>query len=269
VLLLPALSSISTRREMHPLMRRLAMQFHVVALDWAGFGTGPRPDMRWTPAALSAFLAHALQAFGVRPYGVVAAGHAATYLLHHAAHHPGFADRLILVAPTWRGPLPTMMGGDRPFFAKLRRLIELPVLGPSLYRLNVSPFVVRRMVSGHVYSDPAWLAGERLRDKRKVMDAAGARFGSVAFVTGGLDRAASRAEILDLAGRAGAPILVVYGTETPRRSLAEMEALGRLPGVETARLARGKLALHEEFPDDVVAAMLPFLTAATRPSPAN
>jgi pimeloyl-ACP methyl ester carboxylesterase len=269
MLLLPALSSISTRREMHPLMRRLATQFRVVALDWPGFGTGPRPDMRWTPAALSAFLAHALQTLGGRPHGVVAAGHAATYLLHHAAHHPGFADRLILVAPTWRGPLPTMTGGDRPLFAKLRRLIEVPVLGPALYRLNVSPFVVRRMVGGHVYSDPAWLAGDRLRDKRKVMDAAGARFASVAFVTGGLDRAASRAELLDLAGRAGAPILLVYGSETPPRSLAEMEALAQLPGVETRRLARGKLAVHEEFPDDVIAAMQPFLTAAIPPSPAS
>jgi pimeloyl-ACP methyl ester carboxylesterase len=143
------------------------------------------------------------------------------------------------------------------------------VLGPALYRLNVSPFVVRRMVGGHVYSDPAWLAGDRLRDKRKVMDAAGARFASVAFVTGGLDRVADRAAFLDLAGRAGAPILLVYGTETPPRSRAEMEALGQLPGVETRRLARGKLAVHEEFPDDVIAVMQPFLDAAPRPSPAN
>ena len=38
-----------------------------------------------------------------------------------------------------------------------------------------------------------------------------------------------------------------------------MEALTRLPGVETARLAGGKLSVHEEFPDDVVAALRPFL----------
>src|SRR5580692_8722139 len=59
LLLLPALSSISTRAEMHPLMERLAAQFRVVALDWPGFGTAPRPDLRWTPDALSAFLDHA------------------------------------------------------------------------------------------------------------------------------------------------------------------------------------------------------------------
>ncbi len=60
LLLLPALSSISTRAEMHPLMQRLAARFRVVALDWPGFGTAPRPALRWTPDALSAFLGHAL-----------------------------------------------------------------------------------------------------------------------------------------------------------------------------------------------------------------
>jgi pimeloyl-ACP methyl ester carboxylesterase len=259
LLLLPALSSISTRAEMHPLMERLAAQFRVVALDWPGFGTAPRPRLRWSPDALSAFLRHALAGLGARPYGVIAAGHGATYVLHHAARHPGFTDRIVLVAPTWRGPLPTMTGGDRPLFAKIRRIIELPGLGHLLYRLNVSSFVVRRMVSGHVYSDPAWLRGERLMDKRNVMDAKGARFASVAFVTGALDRVASRTEFLGLADRAGVPILLVYGGDTPRRSLAEMEALTRLPGVETARLAGGKLSVHEEFPDDVVVALRPFL----------
>jgi len=259
LLLLPALSSISTRAEMHPLMARLKSQFRVVALDWPGFGTAPRPNLRWTPDALSAFLRHALGELGARPHGVIAAGHAATYVLHHAARHAGSTDRIVLVAPTWRGPLPTMAGGDRPLFAKIRSVIALPGLGQFLYRLNVSSFVVRRMVSGHVYSDPAWLRGERLMEKRKVMDAKGARFASVAFVTGGLDRVASRAEFLSLAGRAGVPILLVYGGETPPRSLAEMEALGQLPGIEAARLAGGKLSVHEEFPDDVAAALRPFL----------
>jgi pimeloyl-ACP methyl ester carboxylesterase len=265
LLLLPALSSISTRSEMHPLMQRLAARFRVITLDWPGFGAAPRPDLRWTPDALSAFLDHALGALGARPHGVIAAGHAATYVLHEAARHPGFTDRIALLAPTWRGPLPTMAGGDRALFAHIRRLIELPGLGHVLYRLNVSSFVIRRMVAGHVYSDPAWLNGERLRDKRRVTGGKGARFASVAFVTGALDRVASRAEFLDLAGRAGVPILLTRGNETPRRSMAEMEALAELPGVTAVHLARGKLSVHEEFPDEVAAALQPFLATSAAP----
>jgi len=259
VVLLPALSSISTRAEMHPLMAPLSRRFRALALDWPGFGTAARPPVHWTPDALSAFLRQALQALGERPQAVIAAGHAAAYVLYHAAQLKGATDRLVLLAPTWRGPLPTMAGGQRRYFARIRRLIEVPLIGPPLYRLNVSSFVVRRMVTGHVYSDPAWLTAERMSEKRKVTQAKGARFASVAFVTGGLDRVRSRAEFLQLAANAALPILLVRGEETPARSLAEMEALSELPLVQTARLKRGKLSVYEEFPDEVFAAMEPFL----------
>ena len=43
LLMLPALSSISTRREMAPLQERLASRFRTVAIDWPGFGDLPRP----------------------------------------------------------------------------------------------------------------------------------------------------------------------------------------------------------------------------------
>jgi pimeloyl-ACP methyl ester carboxylesterase len=271
VLLFPALSSISTRGEMRPLMERLASDFRVIAVDWPGFGTRPRPPLHWTPEALSAFLDHAFRALALPPQGaaptprdpprprVVAAGHGAAYILHHAANHPGEIDRIALIAPTWRGPLPTMAGGDRPVFAKIKRAVEVPFIGPLLYRLNVNPFVVRKMLAGHVYSDANWLTAARLAQKRQVVDAPGARFASAAFVTGGLDRVASRDDFLTLARRAALPLSLVYGAETPARSRAEMEALAALPGIRTERLPRGKLSVHEEFPDEVSAAIKPFL----------
>jgi pimeloyl-ACP methyl ester carboxylesterase len=260
VLLLPALSSISTRGEMRPLMERLTSRFRVIVIDWPGFGTRPRPNMRLTPDALSAFLDYIFQNVISHPHGVVAAGHAATYLLHYAAYHAGMIERLALIAPTWRGPLPTMAGGDRSFFSTIRRAVEMPGIGPLLYRLNVNPFVVGKMVAGHVYSDASWLTGQRLAEKHQVIDAPGARFASAAFVTGALDRVTTRTDFLAVAARATAPLLLVYGSETPPRSRAEMDALAELPGIRTERLARGKLSVHEEFPDDVSAAVIPFLS---------
>lgn len=260
VLLLPALSSISTRGEMHPLMERLASQFHTMTIDWPGFGTWSRPEVTWTPDALSSFLCHVLHDIVSGLHAIVAAGHAATYILHHAAHHPETIARAALIAPTWRGPLPTMGGGQRPLFQAIRRAVEMPYVGPLLYRLNVNPFVVRKMVAGHVYSDADWLTGERLAEKRRVIDAPGARFASAAFVTGALDRVTSRAEFLALAARAAVPITIIYGAETPARSRAEIEALAALPGIKTSLLPRGKLSVHEEFPDDVARAVEPFLS---------
>ena len=251
ILLLPALSSISTRREMHPLMQRLAATFHVIAPDWPGFGDQARPAIAWTPDALSAFLDHLVRQKLPSLHGTIAAGHAAAYALHFAAQHDGDLGRLALLAPTWRGPLPTMAGGDRLLFHAIRHAIGLPVLGPLLYRVNVNRFVVRMMVAGHVYSGKGALTGDRLTQKRAVIGAPGARYGSAAFVTGRLDRITSRADFLELARQMGGSLLVIYGAETPFKSRAEMEALAALPGVRSAVTPDGKLGFYEEFPDSL------------------
>ena len=81
VLLLPALSSISTRREMRPLQSRLSGAFRTVTIDWPGFGDLPRPPLDWTPQAYAAFLAFVLETTAPSPHAVIAAGHAATYAL--------------------------------------------------------------------------------------------------------------------------------------------------------------------------------------------
>ena len=259
MLLLPALSSISTRREMHPLMQLLATRAHVIAPDWPGFGDQPRPPVAWTPDALSSFLDQFVHEEVPPLHGTIAAGHAASYTLHLAAQKPGIFGRLVLVAPTWRGPLPTMAGGYRPIFGAIRCTIALPVIGPLLYRLNVNPVVVRMMLAGHVYSNPNTLSNEQRGDKQRVIKASGARFGSAAFVTGGLDRVHSREEFLDLASRAEQSILVTYGAETQAKSRAEMDALAVLPTVQPLVAPCGKLGIHEESAEEICPAIEEFL----------
>src|SRR5215831_8425863 len=100
VLLLPALSSISTRREMGPLQERLS--------------TNPRAHRDWRPKIYSDFLIYLTGSILPPVHAVIAAGHAATFVLLHSCTHPGIFKRLVLIAPTWRGPLPTMMDGQRP-----------------------------------------------------------------------------------------------------------------------------------------------------------
>jgi pimeloyl-ACP methyl ester carboxylesterase len=259
VLLLPALSSISTHHEMDPLAEHLAPRYSTVCGDGPGFGGRARPQVDWTPDAYSAFLAFLLTSVVPHPHAVIAAGHAASYALKYAASAPQATTRLVLIAPTWRGPLPTVLGERRPLLDRLRRLVDLPGIGPLVYRLNVNEFVVRRMGAGHVYTDPAFLTGERLHQKLAVVRAPGARFASARFVTGALDPLEGRDGFLDLGRRARIPILLIYGAETPPRSRAEMEALAANPGIRSITLPRGKLSVHEEFPGAVFEAMDPFL----------
>lgn len=134
VLLLPALSSISTRHEMRPLQERLSSDYRTVSVDWPGFGDEARPAVDWNPAAYAAFLQYILDAVARSPHAVIAAGHAATYALAHACGRPGSFGRLVLMAPTWRGPLRTMMNGRRPFLHRICKLVDLPIVGPLLCR---------------------------------------------------------------------------------------------------------------------------------------
>jgi pimeloyl-ACP methyl ester carboxylesterase len=257
VLLLPALSSISTRHEMGPLQERLSANYHTVAADWPGFGDQPRPPCDWQPVIYASFLTYLIDS--LRPlHAVIAAGHAATFALAHGYGYPQAFGRLVLIAPTWRGPLPTMMNGHRPWFDFMCQLVDLPIIGPLLYRLNVNRLVIRYMAAGHVYTDVRWLQDERLRQKLAVTRSPGARFSSVRFVTGKLDPLATRTEFLDLA-RSPVPALMVYGAQTPSRSRAEMGALASVPSIRSVMLPLGKLSVHEEFPDSVAEAIKPFL----------
>jgi pimeloyl-ACP methyl ester carboxylesterase len=261
--LLPALSSISTREEMRPLQSRLAADFATVAIDWPGFGDEPRPKIAGDPSAYTNFLRHVLAHVALDPLATIAAGHAASYALVAAANIPGSTGRLCLIAPTWRGPLPTMMGARSQLGKRLVQAGDLPVLGQLLYRLNVNRFMVRLMARGHVYSDPAWLAGERLAQKMKVVASPGARYASIRFVSGLLDPMPDRTAFIAMAQRAGAPILVIYGAATPPKSKAEIEALALLPNVRSVVLPSGKLALHEEFADAVAKQVRSFIGEAS------
>ena len=261
VVLLPALSSISTRAEMLPLFDRMSSSFHVATVDWPGFGDRERPCEDWSPEVLTTFLNWFLSEIVLPPHTVVAAGRAATYALHQAVYSRGTIGRLVLISSTWRGPLPTMMGDEGHWFARVRAAINQPVMAPLLYRLNVNRLVISKMARGHVYSDPSWLTGDRLLAKVAAARAKDARYGSARFVTGALDRIGNRTAFLDLAKRANVPILVIYGGDSPPKSRAEMEALADLPNVKMERLPIGKLAIHEELPDIVASTMMPVLNA--------
>lgn len=262
LLLLPAMSTVSTRREMARLARLLGDRWRTIAVDWPGFGDSPRPAIDYTPDLQRGFLAAFVDRFEGRNPAVVAAGHAAGYALDLEGRRPGTFSHLVLIAPTWRGPLPTVMGGKRPIQTRIRRLVQTPVIGELIYRLNVSRPVVRKMYRGHVFADadrvvtPAFLA-----EKMAVTRRPNARFASACFVTGALDPMADRESFLGAARASQAPILVVYGKDTPPRSRAEMAALAELPNVQSHVLERSALGLHEEMPEQLAPLIARFLEA--------
>ncbi len=253
-LLLPALSTISARAEMHGLAEALAGDHRCLVPDWPGFGDRPRPRLPLEPATLHAFL-DALVSALPGPYALgIAAGHAAGYLVAAAARHPGLFGRLVLVAPTWRGPLPTAMPERKALHGRIRRAIETPLLGDALYRLNISPPIIGRMMRAHVYADPERVTPAVVRAKHAVTRQRNGRFGTAAFVTGGLDPVQSREAFLALFQDGLPPVQMLRPERAPPRSGAEMDALAASGRVRPAAVP-GALSAHEEHPDAVAAAI--------------
>lgn len=246
VLCLPAFSTVSTREELRPVALLLAGRgFRCILFDWPGFGGSDRLRLDYGPSLLRAFLATFMAERGPG-LGVIACGHAAGYALELARAQPGVVSALVLVAPTWRGPLPTAMGDHRRgAYGWVRRAIRSPILGELLYRANTSAPVLGMMMRRHVYSDPSTVSPALIEAKWQVARRPGARFGSAAFVTGALDPVADRAAFLALLDPPPAPTMVLRGEATPLRSAAEMDAMAAMPGVQSHRVP-GALSPHEE-----------------------
>jgi pimeloyl-ACP methyl ester carboxylesterase len=254
---------------MRPLMQRLSGSFTTVAIDWPGFGTLPKPYLDWRPAVYEAFLAHVITEVVPDAFGIAAAGHAAGYVIKHFESHDYVARRLVLLSPTWRGPLPTMTGRNSAFFAKIARAFDPPLLGGILYRLNVNRLVIGMMTRGHVYSNPRWLIGGRMEEKLAVTRAPGARHASARFVTGRLDPFDNRQEQMEAARRIAIPTLLMFADTAPPKSRREMQALAALPNVKTVRLTKGKLSFYEEFPEETAAVIGPFLASPASAEPSS
>ena len=263
ILMLPALSTVSTRDELKALANQLTTRRCVIT-DWPGFGDTARQRLDYDRALCRSFLeqlvSHLQGGLGRRSFPVVACGHSAGYAIDLEARQPGTFTHLVLIAPTWRGPLPTMMSGRRPIQGRIRRLIHAPVIGELLYRLNVSRPIVRMMYRRHVFADPAFLTDELLAERMRLTRQPGARFASACFVTGALDPFDERAAFLAAARRVQGPILMLYGPDTPPKSRAEMQALADLPGVASRLLRRGTLGMAEELAGDLAPLINDFLS---------
>lgn len=260
LLLLPSFSTVSSRTEMSGLADRLKSQFQVTSIDFPGFGDSARPRLDYAPSLYRQFLADFVRDNYSSSLRIVAAGHAAGYALNLSATVPNIVSKLALVAPTWRGPLPTMARGQKPWLNGVRELIRTPIMGQFLYQLTTTPSFLEFMYRRHVYSDTSKLTPDLLARKRQLTQQPGARYGAAAFVTGGLDPYLDRSAAIAHLQSLSIPVLVAIGENSPPKSKAEMLALSEVTNVISHTLP-GTLGLHEEYPAELYEVILPFLTS--------
>jgi pimeloyl-ACP methyl ester carboxylesterase len=259
VLLLPALSTISSRDEMRELGTLLSLNHKVYILDWVGFGESDRPKLKYEPKVFRGLLRSFVRETFSEPIVVMAAGHTAGYVMDLVAEEPKPWSWVVLLAPTWRGPLPSMMGETkRKRYRFIQQLINLPIVGQLLYWMNTTTGFLTFMMQRHVYANSANITPDVIRAKRRITQAKGARFASAAFVTGALDPVRSSEDWLKHFQPLRLPVLMVIGEQMPPKSRKEDEIVANFSGVQVVRMP-GSLSLHEEYPKILFDEISPFL----------
>ena len=257
VLLLPAFSTVSTRGEMRGIAQSLSSQFQVIALDWPGFGDSDRLPLEYQSALYHQFLHDFVRDNLKSLTAIVAAGHAAGYAMQLAKNTPDSCSKIVLVAPTWRGPLPTM-GATPQVAGGVRGLVRSPIFGQVLYQMNTTSSFLRLMYGRHVYVDKSQLTPEFITNKRQITQQPGARYAPAAFVTGAIDPVQERADFLAYFQPLPAPVMVIIGEKVPPKSREEMDAIAKLPGVQSTTLP-GSLGMNEEYANLIVPIIKDFL----------
>ena len=257
VLLLPAFSTVSSRTEMKAIANLLATQYRVTVLDWLGFGESQCPPVDYNPALFQQLLEDFVKSVFNSPIILIAAGHASGYALKFAQDNPDISSKLVLIAPTWQGPL-RVMGLPDGVRNGVKNLVRSPFIGQGLYYLNTTPSFLRLMYKRHVYVDETKLTPEFIAQKHQITSKPGARYAPAAFVTGAIDPVTNREEFLKLLDSGSIPVLIILAENVPPKSKAEMEAMAELDKVQTVRL-KGTLGIYEEYPEAVTEAMNNFL----------
>ncbi len=175
------------------------------------------------------------------------AGHSAGYALKLAKNYPDLVAKIILIAPTWKGPLKVMGVTDKAAnFVK--NVVYTPILGQFLYYLNTTPAFLKFMYRRHVYVNEKLLKPAFIAGKREITQKKGARFAPSAFVTGCLDPIENQEEFLQLISSLKQPILTIIGDNSPPYSLSQMKAIKSLKNIQTISLI-GTLGMAEEYYD--------------------
>jgi pimeloyl-ACP methyl ester carboxylesterase len=257
VLLLPAFSTVSSRTEMKSIANLLATQYQVTVLDWLGFGESQCPPVDYNPALFQQLLGDFIKSVFNSSIILIAAGHASGYALKFVQDNPDIISQLILIAPTWQGPL-RVMGLPDGVRNGVKNLVRSPVIGQGLYYLNTTPSFLRLMYKRHVYVDETKLTPEFIAQKHQITSKDGARYAPAAFVTGAIDPVTNRDKFLQLLESISMPVLIILAENAPPKSKAEMSAMAELAKVQTVRLA-GTLGIYEEYPEAVTEAIQNFL----------
>lgn len=239
---------------------RLADEHDVIAIDLLGFGESDRPpvhEFRYDAAAQTEAVLGVLDALGIERAHLMGHSMGAAIALHTAARRPERVDRLIAVgsiAYPFRVPLET-------------RAALLPYVGTFIMKTFYTKGLLTRYLRKQVYQDPRFVTEDWVDYIWERMNRPGgfeAAHAALRFIT-------HASAVARCVRAVRAPTLIVWGERDRVLPLAHGQRLvGEVAGAELAVIPSCGHSPAEEKPDELLAAVLPFLhPAAARASRAG
>jgi pimeloyl-ACP methyl ester carboxylesterase len=255
VLLLHSFNAAGTGVELAPLASWLAERRRVVVVDWLGFGTSDRPDVRYGWALYEEQLERVRAAAlgpGETSVDVVALSLPGQYVVVAAADHPERFGRIVLISPTGFGRFKGSAGRTA---QNLYRSLRLTGIGRLLFAVLARRQVIRWFLR-QTFADPERVPRDYERYCWRTCQQPGAWRAPLAFVSGLLND--PRAE--EAYGRLSNPTLLVFGDHPRFTDPAASEVLAASNGrLERITIERAGDLPQLERPDETAAVIEAFL----------
>jgi pimeloyl-ACP methyl ester carboxylesterase len=219
----------------------LAEHFHVYAPDWLGFGISDKPKIRYTDELYVEMLLSFIRNVVGKPCTLVATTHAAPYAIEAAKELGDMVEGLALVCPTG---MKTPGDEDKGMSQELRyAMLNVPVLGTSIYNGIASVASLRAYLQNNVYFDPSYATDEVVEYYSASTHQYGSQYAPYAFVSGMLGHSV-RESLPELTQK---NIRIIWGREARITPLTDAEAyLAANPHAELSVLDRCGMLPQDE-----------------------
>ncbi|MDR0787547.1 MAG: alpha/beta hydrolase [Gemmatimonadota bacterium] len=247
IILLHAVSAISSAHEMRPLLQRLlpVTDRPIYVLEWLGFGHSDRPEIEYDPELLEGQLEHFLSRVVQPRDGVDIIGYSvgAGYAAEVARRRADLVRTLVAIEPTGLGAEPPEIGK-----AWARLLFTLPGVQEAFYDRLTTPEALYNFARDNLFSAEYGVPQEYIDYGSETARVEGASRPLDDFLNGNLfpDDPADTIQHLSQ------PLLVIHGTVADRRleSYTELPTLSQRPNTRVVALPTGALP-HWERPGEV------------------
>ncbi len=249
MLLCHGIHAAASSNEFDPIFERLAEDYHVIAVDFPGFGRSDRPPLVYSSRLYGEFIRDF--ANDVTDSPIVVASSLTGAFAAEAAEDADI-QRLVLICPT------AETGDERPW---LRTLLRTPVVGTTLFNVLSSRPSIRHFYDRDGYYDSANIDEQQVAYAWESAHQPGARYAPASFASGTLDPDSEFDLQTELAALE-TPTTLIWGRDAELVPLRDGRDLAEAADLDLVVIDYSTLLPHAEHPEKFVeylAAELPHL----------